>query len=146
MTFPKLVAKSWSKQVVSARKSLFGKRIAIHAAKAMDDLIEIAKYMAELKEFGGECDAHMKTYNNAIAAMGFQKFSELPRGAIIGTAVLEASVPTASLVDPGPFGDFSPGRFAWRVRDPQVLAEPIPFRGMQGFFEVPDSLIDVAVE
>jgi hypothetical protein len=122
-----------------APKSLIGKRIAIHAAKALDDLRELAEYMADLNEFGGPCDDNMMAFNNAIARLGFAKFADLPRGAIIGTVVLEASLPTATLVDSGPFGDFSPGRFAWRMSDPQALAEPIPFRGMQGFFDVPDS-------
>lgn len=36
-----------------------------------------------------------------------------------------------------PYGDFStPGRWAWLLRDPQPLAEPIPMRGALGWQEV----------
>lgn len=34
-------------------------------------------------------------------------------------------------------GDFSPGRFAWELKTPRRFAKPIPFRGHQGFFNVP---------
>ncbi|MFH1186297.1 MAG: ASCH domain-containing protein [Chloroflexota bacterium] len=38
-------------------------------------------------------------------------------------------------------GDFGPGRFGWLLADVRALPKPIPFRGAQGFFEVPDSLL-----
>jgi len=38
-------------------------------------------------------------------------------------------------------GDFSPGRFGWVLRDVRQLPEPIPYRGRQGLFDVPDKLI-----
>jgi hypothetical protein len=39
------------------------------------------------------------------------------------------------------YGDYSSGRFAWFLTDIKPLAEPIPFRGAQGFFNIPDELI-----
>lgn len=41
-----------------------------------------------------------------------------------------------SLDDQLPYGDFTPGRFAWMLRDPEPLAEPIPMRGALGWQEV----------
>ncbi len=38
-------------------------------------------------------------------------------------------------------GDFYPGRFGWVLRDIKPLPEPIPYRGQQGLFEIPDELI-----
>lgn len=38
-------------------------------------------------------------------------------------------------------GNYEPGRFGWVLGDVQCLAEPIPFAGEQGLFEVPDSLL-----
>ncbi len=38
------------------------------------------------------------------------------------------------------FGDYSPGRFAWILEDIKPLKTPMPFRGRQGLFEVPDEL------
>lgn len=35
-----------------------------------------------------------------------------------------------------PYGDFTPGRWAWLLRDPQPLAEPIPMRGALHWQEV----------
>ena len=32
------------------------------------------------------------------------------------------------------FGDFSPGRYAWELENPERLAHPIPARGQQGFW------------
>lgn len=38
-------------------------------------------------------------------------------------------------------GDFGPGRFGWVLKNIRALPEPIPFRGAQGFFDVPDELL-----
>lgn len=40
------------------------------------------------------------------------------------------------MADQLPFGDWTPGRHAWRVTDPVLLDEPIPYRGQQGVFFV----------
>lgn len=32
------------------------------------------------------------------------------------------------------YGDWSPGRYAWRLENIRPLPEPIPLKGMQGFF------------
>ncbi|MDK9702436.1 MAG: hypothetical protein OEL20_04800 [Sulfuritalea sp.] len=75
--------------------------------------------MKELKGLGGECNEDMKAFNNAIADLGFSTYREMPRGAIIGTAILEASVPTAALVmvPSGIFRrDGSPGVCVTRMR------------------------------
>jgi len=80
----------------------------------------------------------------------------LPLGAIVGTVVLARSLRCTrgkvlhrALLDargeiaaePGfdqlDLGDFSPGRYAWELHQPRPLAEPIPCRGLQRFWEVP---------
>ncbi len=38
-------------------------------------------------------------------------------------------------------GDFSLGRFGWVLRDIKPLPEPIPYRGQQGLFQIPDEEI-----
>lgn len=38
-------------------------------------------------------------------------------------------------------GDFTLGRFGWVLENIQALATPVPFKGMQGFFNVPDELL-----
>jgi activating signal cointegrator 1 len=39
------------------------------------------------------------------------------------------------------FGDYSAGRFAWMLSDVRKLEKPIPWKGRQKWFEVPDELI-----
>jgi hypothetical protein len=41
----------------------------------------------------------------------------------------------------GQMGDFGLGRFGWVLADIRPLAEPVPFKGAQGFFNVPDELL-----
>ena len=68
---------------------------------------------------------------------------DLPTGALIGMVRLVGCVPIESLppdhagTDDFVCGDFSAGRFAWRRTDYEVFARPIPYRGAQGFFNVP---------
>ncbi|MDZ4263777.1 MAG: ASCH domain-containing protein [Pseudomonadota bacterium] len=38
------------------------------------------------------------------------------------------------------FGDFSPGRYAWMLKNPRRLATPIPCRGRQGLWNVPPEI------
>jgi hypothetical protein len=38
-------------------------------------------------------------------------------------------------------GDFGPGRFAWKRGEFRLFGRPIPYRGKQGIFNVPDGLI-----
>ena len=38
-------------------------------------------------------------------------------------------------------GDFAPGRFAWKRDEFRLFDQPIPYRGAQGIFTVPDDLI-----
>lgn len=38
-------------------------------------------------------------------------------------------------------GNYESGRFAWLFDDIRPLSEPVPFKGKQGFFTVPDELL-----
>lgn len=35
------------------------------------------------------------------------------------------------------WGEWAPGRFAWRLTDVEALSEPVPVKGQQGLFRVP---------
>ena len=37
------------------------------------------------------------------------------------------------------------GPFCWILRDPQALVRPLPYRGGQGIFDVPDALVAEAL-
>jgi hypothetical protein len=72
----------------------------------------------------------------------------IPLGAIVAAARLVDVKPTEELIgDIGAlerlYGDYSPGRFGWVLEEVRAFVEPIPFRGSQGFFMVPDRLVPV---
>lgn len=99
---------------------IIGQRIAIHATKT---------------------DAHLglrRTHPFVKYLYG----KDLPLGALIGS-VYVAGWTTISPGDFMPegdelaFGDYTPGRFAWHLTDPEPLDEPIPWKGSQGIFKVP---------
>jgi hypothetical protein len=81
----------------------------------------------------------------------------LPFGAIIGSVVLEAvyEIGEMGTLVPGKrppmcltvggtleaqFGDYTPGRKAWRLERP-IRIDPIPYRGEQAMFDVPDAIV-----
>lgn len=69
---------------------------------------------------------------------------DLPRGALIARCDLAACLPTSTVhVDADELlqGNFQRGRYAWRADNPTLLPRPIPYRGQQGFFTVPDELL-----
>lgn len=88
---------------------------------------------------------------------GHPKVTDAPRGFLIGTVELYDCVPIDQfnghpalafyepqsgayvpqrITEQLPYGDFTPGRWAWLLRDPQPLAEHRPMPGFQGWREV----------
>lgn len=111
--------------------TLYGAKIAIHANKKTDFLDFV-----ERPEF----------------AAAFSRFPELPLplGHIIGTVEVVRSIgiceeTVAALQrnkpDEIPFGDYTFGRFAWVLKNPILLKEPIPFRAHQGWPDIDTELI-----
>jgi hypothetical protein len=77
----------------------------------------------------------------------------LPLGALLAECTLArarqiTSAAAAALLARDPaehaFGDYTPGRWAWVLADVELLAAPVPFRGSQGKFDVPDGLLHSA--
>lgn len=105
--------------------------LLVHAAKRAvdDDIDELAAICSRL--FG---DAYART---------------LPRGALLGVVVIVDCRATQTLFKSGAenrddelCGDFSEGRFAWQRGGFCVFEKPIPYRGAQGFFNVPDDIAE----
>lgn len=72
---------------------------------------------------------------------------ELPRGALIGRCSLLACISTDHMhvgYEELAQGNFTPGRFAWEADDRLQLPQPIPFRGHQSIFDVPDEIFGLA--
>ena len=67
----------------------------------------------------------------------------MPRGVIVCRCELHGCVQVSELARTIPdepersFGDYSEGRFAWLLRDAEPFEKPVPYRGMQGLFDVP---------
>lgn len=100
-----------------APSTVIGCRIAIHAAQS----------------FSGD---KIAMQDKAIWALVMKKLPPiLPRGAIVATAVVEASIPTEKL-DPDIFGNYGPGRFGWMLSEIEPLETPISCKGRQGIFKV----------
>ena len=113
-------------------------RIAIHAAKK--DTVDLERVWDDFMWSASIC--------TPFAKAGYSKFLDLPFGAIIATADLVDCIPTEVALLKGfissveqALGNYLPGRFAWKLENVRPLAKPIPFKGRQGWFEVPDSLL-----
>lgn len=85
-------------------------------------------------------------------------YRELPTGALLGTIAVSDCQLTETIFRPGQLfeqmtmaervnyqcGDFYEGRYAWEGAEPIIFKKPIPYRGQQGIFSVPDELIQAA--
>ncbi len=108
-------------------------RVAIHAAK---------------RRYGG-WDSNQ--YRIRIMALGL-KWETLPLGCIVGTAEIVDCQPAQEVAlqrdkyqlfwgDYRMQGDDGKARFAFILRDPIQFLHPVPWKGRQGFFEVPDEVL-----
>ena len=120
-------AKRYETRHWPAPDGLVGQRVAIHAAKRTSEL-------------------HRREEPRFMRAL---PSGELPLGALVATARLHVVVSitpqdvAAVFAQPSDefwFGDWTPGRYAWALRDVHRI-DPIPYRGSQGWFDVPDELI-----
>jgi activating signal cointegrator 1 len=98
-----------------ASDRLLGRRIAIHAARSP----------IRLRDFD------IDTYSAISLAFNERRWTEmLPLGVVVCTALLVEALPTA-VVCQHPFGDYGPGRWAWRLEDVKRIDAPVPARGAQ---------------
>ena len=125
-------------------KNLIGQQIAIHAAKKKPTREEIDNYSTAIRR---EME---KLY-------GFTNWWEtIPYGSIIATTTIggfffvqevvdafvrvkglrtdESHKSTPGYLDIDMFGDYSPGRYAWRLWDLSKEIEPIPAKGKLGLW------------
>lgn len=79
----------------------------------------------------------------------------LPLGALIGTVrvtgALQISASTAAELQAVDYtewclGDYTPGRWAWRLAEPVEFAEPVRWTGKQGIMLVPAELVGIMDE
>jgi hypothetical protein len=105
---------------------LLGKRVAIHAAarKCRTDFTQ--DVIDDITEAFGQCGWNYS----------------LPRGVITCTAILAESIPVEK-VEADSFGDYTPGRFAWRLEDVRPVRPHVAAKGRQMIgwpWEVPEGV------
>lgn len=122
--------------------------IAVHAAKIdiCNALEKCVDNMADLRQIQEIC----------IDEYGGHWIQDLPRGHIVGVVRLIDVIPTELVkrapASPAEFedellGNFAPGRYAWLRTDFKLLERPIPYKGRQNIFDVPDEMFaDLSLE
>ena len=65
--------------------------------------------------------------------------ADFPLGAVVGIVEIVDCVPVEEVVDSltereRALGDYSPGRWAWVLKNPVMFDTPIPARGKQGWW------------
>jgi len=133
------IAMKWKKietRYHSRFKCLVGERIAIHAAKKV---VPITSFMCECLPLNG-------TYHDIVKINNIVRFMEMCRGKILCTALV-----TRARWAPNIDFDFRKewnkqamcevaGKFLLFLDEIEPI-DPIPFRGHQGIFNVPDELL-----
>ena len=105
------------------RKTHIRGRVAVHAGRL--DEVRATKHLsgndfwAIMAEIGGKTD--------------------LPRGAVLGTVEIVDCVPVEEIIHTLSererlLGDYSPGRFAWVLKNPVAFSMPVPAKGKQGWW------------
>lgn len=124
--------------------------IAIHAGIKPAHELDGITSEAICKAFGWPYEPYDKSMNPAA------HIRALPHGAVVATAMLTECwrvikhTPTAVVLRQSNgvgedkisidapylmFGDYSVGRYIWRLADVQMLTEPVPAKGKQGLWE-----------
>lgn len=107
-------AKPYETRAFPIPRRLLGRRVAIHAAARACFVDLDQDTLDAIGDAFGRC-----SWNHW-----------LPRGVIVATAILAESIP-ADKVEPDLFGDYTHGRWAWRLEDVRSVDPHIPAKGRQ---------------
>ena len=125
--------------------AIVGERVAIHATKGgltksdERDTLALEHFIPAFTRHGWPDDV-------------WEIQERLPRGAVVAFARIarttQITVESAgALAQRNPaehaFGDYQPGRWAWVLEQVEALPEPIPVKGHQGIFEIPDPQLGI---
>lgn len=104
--------------------------LAIHAAKT---LIPFEQLFTELS-------FHQRMFILDKLCETYGDYNSMPAGAILATTNLINAVATEKILPATDWleracGDYSPGRFAWKLYDTKRLEKPIPIKGRQRLWE-----------
>jgi hypothetical protein len=138
----RIETRSWS-----AGPSLLGQRVAIHACKTDGEMwrVKLEPFTRRLRD--------ARTAGKLMLVDG-----DLPRGAILATAVVRDCTPitpeTAARLavedpDEHAFGGYdvtAGARYAWTIGDVIRLPAPVPFRGRQGVPDIDPTVLGLPAE
>jgi activating signal cointegrator 1 len=100
------------------------------------------------KSTNGKDELYYPLFQEHLARAGVLRWQDFHLGCIIGSVDLigcckSQDVPRDAISDhEKDFGDWTYGRYVWeRAENPVRFKTPIPYRGSQGFFDVPDDLV-----
>lgn len=79
-------------------------------------------------------------FRTPLRDAGIVTYTSLALGCVVAVGELTAIYATRELWlklnrQERAFGDFTPGRYAWRIQNVRLLEEPIPVSGKQGLWE-----------
>lgn len=134
-----------------------GERIAIHAGKHTGELYHCARgEFPQALERGGLVYPYLAP--GIVREDQLHQPQFLPFGAVVATAVIGGccEVPVGGpfrsaylrrWLDESPpseraFGDYTEGRHVWRLDDVRRLSEPVPTRGFQKLWTLPDDVAE----
>ena len=121
-------------------------RVAVHAGKGNPQFVTMAAAMAlpdrdsvseTLKREIAYGKILEKEYERGIENL--KRATELVYGAVLGTVEIVDCIPVEALIGKlsereRVLGDYTPGRFAWVLKNPVMFDRPIPARGFQGWW------------
>jgi hypothetical protein len=117
-------------------------QIAIHAAKTRIDPRSRQPLSEAFEDILSDSAESRSAFGDHLAL----EFDVLPFGEIVAVATLVDCVPTLGLevtLLEESWGNYEPGRFAWKLDQVLRLSVPVPCVGRQGLFDV--SLSEAAI-
>ncbi len=110
----------------------------LHAGKTMENRTWRTNYRGPLlihaSKTRSSYDREPRLDWGKVYGVALPKWEELVTGAIVGVVELVDCLPVASV----PTSPWVEGPVCWLVANPIAFTEPVPWRGMQGLFDVPD--------
>ncbi len=100
----------------------------------------LAIHASKTRSAAARALCRQEPFRSLLAAAGLAHPGDLPVGHILGGVEVADCVRVEELNDVSDtqrcLGDFSPGRWAWRVHRPVRLSVPLPARGQLGLFHL----------
>lgn len=120
--------------------AMIGQRLAIACSKSPKPHDGEGK-VVDLKAWWMANVKRVPEYSDAFARQGFNDFADMPFGEVICHGILASVDRTDDLLMRGEidqtefaWGNYAPGRFAWKLSDLVVLPVPVPVMGRQGIY------------